>query len=141
MATYYYKEISRVNDDNPLKDVKLVIPNYQRPYKWTAKNVIQLLDDIIEAKNDHKAVYRVGTLILHYDKEKNIYNVVDGQQRVTTFALLLLALFEKEENIEFLKNQVTDNPYTRANIVNNYRAFVRRRDAMIDTHTNAMLPI
>lgn len=129
------KEILRVNDNNPLKDIKLVIPNYQRPYKWTAKNAIQLLDDIIEAKNDNKAVYRVGTLILHYDKEKNIYNVVDGQQRVTTFALLLLALFEKEENIEFLKNQVTDNPYTRANIVNNYRAFVRRRDAMIDTHT------
>lgn len=128
-------KISRVNNGNPLEDVKLVIPNYQRPYKWTAKNAIQLLDDIIEAKNENKAVYRVGTLILHYDREKNIYNVVDGQQRVTTFALLLLALFEKEENIEFLNNQVTDNPYTRANIANNYRAFVRRRDAMIDTHT------
>ena len=80
-------KISRVNNGNPLNDIKLVIPNYQRPYKWTAKNAIQLLDDIIEAKNDNKEVYRVGTLILHYDKENNIYNVVDGQQRVTTFAL------------------------------------------------------
>ena len=127
-------KISRVNNGNPLNDIKLVIPNYQRPYKWTAKNAIQLLDDIIEAKNDNKEVYRVGTLILHYDKENNIYNVVDGQQRVTTFALLLLAFLE-EKNIEFLNNQVTDNPFTRVNVANNYRAFVRRRDAMIDTQT------
>ena len=128
-------EISRVNDDHPLKDIKLVIPNYQRPYKWTAKNAIQLLDDIIEAKNDNKEVYRVGTLILHYDKEKNIYNLVDGQQRVTTFSLLLLALLE-EQRIEFLDQQVSDNPYTRVNVANNYRAFVRRRDAIADAHTN-----
>ena len=128
-------DISRVNDDHPLKDIKLVIPNYQRPYKWTAKNAIQLLDDIIEAKNDNKEVYRVGTLILHYDKEKNIYNIVDGQQRVTTFSLLLLALLE-EQRIEFLDQQVSDNPYTRVNVANNYRAFVRRRDAIADAHTN-----
>lgn len=126
--------ISEVNGDKPLENIELVIPNYQRPYKWTAKNAIQLLDDIIEAKNDNKEVYRVGTLILHYDKEKNIYNVVDGQQRVTTFALLLSALLE-EKNIEFLNNQVSDNPFTRVNVANNYRAFVRRRNAMIDAHT------
>ena len=127
-------KISRVNNGNPPEDVKLVIPNYQRPYKWTAKNAIQLLDDIIEAKNDNKEVYRVGTLILHHDTKNDFYNIVDGQQRVTTFALLLSALLE-EKNIKFLENQVTDNPFTRQNVANNYRAFVRRRDAMIDTHT------
>ena len=85
-------KISRVNGNNPLNGIKLVNANYQRPYKKTTKNAIQLLDDIIEAKNENKEVYRVGTLILHFDKEKNIYNIVDGQQRVTTFALLLMAL-------------------------------------------------
>ena len=125
--------VSRVNDANPLIDIKLAIPNYQRPYKWTAKNAIQLLDDIIEAKNDNKEVYRVGTLILHHDTKNDFYNIVDGQQRVTTFALLLSALLE--ENIKFLENQVTDNPFTRQNVANNYRAFVRRRNAMVDTHT------
>ena len=125
--------ISRVNGDNHLKGIELTIPNYQRPYKWTAKNAIQLLDDIIEAKNDNKEVYRVGTLILHHDTKNGFYNIVDGQQRVTTFALLLSALLE--ENIKFLENQVTDNPFTRQNVANNYRAFVRRRDAMVDTHT------
>ena len=128
-------EISRVNDDNLLNDIKLVIPNYQRPYKWTAKNAIQLLDDIIEAKNDNKEVYRVGTLILHHEKGDDVYNIVDGQQRVTTFALLLEA-FGEDKPIPFLNQQVTDNPYTRENVANNYRAFVRRRDAMAEEKTN-----
>ena len=44
--------------------IQLKIPIYQRPYKWTAKNAIQLLDDIIEAKNANKEVYRLGTLDL-----------------------------------------------------------------------------
>lgn len=128
-------EVSRVNDGNPLINVKLAIPNYQRPYKWTAKNAIQLLDDIIDARNSNKGVYRVGTLILHHDKDNSVYNIVDGQQRVTTFALLLLALLETR-HIEFLEQQVTDNPYTRENVTNNYRAFVRRRDAMLNDNIN-----
>lgn len=100
--------ISRVNGDNHLKGIELAIPNYQRPYKWTAKNAIQLLDDIIEAKNENKEVYRVGTLILHYDKEKNIYNVVDGQQRLTTLFILLKAL--KQE----VRNKLTYRARTRS---------------------------
>jgi len=126
--------ITKDKDDKPIENVRLTIPNYQRPYKWTAKNAIQLLDDIIEAKNSNKEVYRVGTLILHYDGEKNIYNVVDGQQRVTTFALLIKALLE-EKSIAFLNQQVTDNSYTRENVASNYRAFVRRRDAMSEEKT------
>lgn len=128
------KRITRMRDDKALENVELMIPNYQRPYKWTAKNAIQLLDDIIEAKNDNKEVYRVGTLILHYDEKDNSYNIVDGQQRVTTFVLLLLALLERD--IYFLLNEMfMDNPYTRENVVNNFRAFVRRRDAMTDSRT------
>jgi hypothetical protein len=81
----------------------------------------------------------VGTLILQHDKDSNVYNIVDGQQRVTTFALLLKALLE-EKSLDFLNQQVTDNPYTRENVANNYRAFVRRRDAMTDAHTKDNAP-
>lgn len=127
------KRISQMRDDKVLDDVGLVVPDYQRPYKWTAKNAIQLLDDIIEAKNTNKEVYRVGTLILHHDDKDGSYNIVDGQQRVTTFALLLMALMEKD--IYFLNEMVLDNPFTRENVANNYRAFIRRRDAMTDVRT------
>lgn len=131
------KRITEVNNDKALENVELEIPNYQRPYKWTAKNAIQLLDDIIGAKNDNKEVYRVGTLILHHDEKENSYNIVDGQQRVTTFALLLHALLEKD--IYFLNKEFMDNPFTRENVANNYRAFVRRRDAMTDARTKELI--
>ena len=57
--------ITRKKNGKPIENVWLSIPEYQRPYKWTARNAIQLLDDIIEARNNNKEVYRVGTLILH----------------------------------------------------------------------------
>lgn len=40
------KESAEIKSINELLKMKLVIPNYQRPYKWTAKNVADLLDDI-----------------------------------------------------------------------------------------------
>ena len=60
--------ISRIDNGDTCEHVLLTIPEYQRPYKWTAKNANQLLDDIEEAMNANKEVYRVGTLILH-DKD------------------------------------------------------------------------
>ncbi len=103
-------KITQGEDGKAIDNIKLVIPNYQRPYKWTAKNVIQLLDDIIEAKAGNKEVYRVGTLILHKDnKAETIYNVVDGQQRTITFCLLLKAFGLSE--IGFLNQSLSDNSY------------------------------
>lgn len=108
---------------NGIHGVKLEIPNYQRPYKWTAKNSIQLLDDIVTAKNENKETYRVGTLILHHDKASN-YNIVDGQQRTITFSLLLKAL--GADPIQFLGQSISMNQYNRSNIPNNYRILERR---------------
>ncbi len=126
--------ITRKKDGKPIENVRLTIPDYQRPYKWTARNAIRLLDDIIDARNNNKEVYRVGTLILH--KETNnqgqeVYNIVDGQQRTITFSLLLYSLYELEKpndrrEISFLNQQVFDNTYSRHNIPNNLNAFRRR---------------
>lgn len=116
-------KITNKGDNKPIDNIKLSIPIYQRPYKWTAKNIIQLLDDIINAKNENKEVYRVGTLILHLDKEGN-YNIVDGQQRTISFSLLLTALGEK--NIDFLYEKLPDNYDTRRNIANNFSALEKR---------------
>ena len=127
-----HNKITRNGDSKPIGNVKLNIPEYRRPYKWTARNAIQLLDDIIEAKNENKEVYRVGTLILHKDKDEKgcvRYNIVDGQQRTITFSLLLYALYEatgETGTVDFLGQQVFNNEYSRRNIPNNYNAFRRR---------------
>ncbi len=125
--------ITRKKDGKLLENVTLSVPEYQRPYKWTARNAIQLLDDVIEAMNDNKEVYRVGTLILHRkeDGDNVLYNIVDGQQRTITFSLLLYALYELEDEgprgkISFLGQNVYANQFNRNNIPNNLNAFRRR---------------
>lgn len=74
---------------------EITIPDYQRPYKWTQRNVIELLDDIMKAIHDSRNhtdfKYRIGTVILFRRDEKN-YEVVDGQQRLITLTLICKAL-------------------------------------------------
>jgi hypothetical protein len=124
-----HNKITQNKDDKASPEINLVIPNYQRPYKWTGKNVIQLLDDIFYAKNENKETYRVGTLILHHDKDGK-YNIVDGQQRTITFSLLLKAL--GADPISFLGQSLTNNPHNTHNIPNNFRTLKRRADNIVD---------
>ena len=83
----------------------LRIPDYQRPYKWTKRSVLELLGDIdkmviekcLEDKVEPSAVpYRVGTIVLNKKKDetdnKEYYDIVDGQQRTITFTLLALGV-------------------------------------------------
>lgn len=76
-----------------LLELKIHIPNYQRPYVWTQKNVDQLLTDINNARINGKLQYQIGSIILHQPKKYDeLYNIVDGQQRITTICLILHAL-------------------------------------------------
>ena len=122
-------KITDSEDGSSIDGIVLRIPEYQRPYKWTAKNANQLLDDIIEAMNANKEVYRVGTLILH--KDKGEYYIVDGQQRTITFSLLLKAL-DGNLNIPFLEQKVSDNEHNMKNVMNNYRSLQRRLEPLRD---------
>jgi hypothetical protein len=74
----------------PIFTLPLHIPNYQRPYKWQAFDVHQLLDDLQDHFLQRRQRYRLGTLVLHRENSKR--NIVDGQQRLTTLYLLLHAL-------------------------------------------------
>lgn len=78
------KKVNRVLVSN------LVIPNYQRPYRWTEDNVRLLLEDIALNWKEEKSSYRIGSLILNNDN--SMFNIVDGQQRLTTILLILKAL-------------------------------------------------
>ncbi len=125
-----HNKITSTEDGNSIQNIILKIPEYQRPYKWTVKNVNQLLDDIENAMYNNKEVYRVGTLILHYDEKAQSYNIVDGQQRIITFALLLSCICE--EQIDFLKQKLSNNQYNLHNVLNNHRALSRRIDKLVD---------
>lgn len=67
---------------------QLCIPEYQRPYVWSEKQINRLLDDLYEyhvCKGD-KPLFYLGSIILH--QENNDLKIIDGQQRITTMLLL-----------------------------------------------------
>ncbi len=70
-----------------------IVPDYQREYVWTDKEVHQLLEDVgeqIDAGTTRE--YFIGTILVSPTDQKGHYEVIDGQQRLTTFFLLLCAL-------------------------------------------------
>ena len=67
--------------------LNLKIPDYQRIYCWPQKNVELLLDDIFIPRGHE---YHLGTIILQ--KKNDGYDIIDGQQRTVTLALILRAL-------------------------------------------------
>lgn len=96
---------------------KLTIPEYQRPYKWTEKNVIALLDDIFEFVIFKNKNYRLGSVILH--EEGDDKHIVDGQQRLTTITILLKCLNDQFDGL--LLQQKFKHKISKNNIVYNQR--------------------
>ncbi|NHB46146.1 DUF262 domain-containing protein [Helicobacter pylori] len=102
--------------DRPLKDILATalvsyyqIPDYQRPYQWTEKNCTKLLDDLFSSyeyyKENKESDYFCDSLVLilisEDSKKARTYDIVDGQQRLSTFILLtkvLSALYDKNLN-------------------------------------------
>jgi uncharacterized protein with ParB-like and HNH nuclease domain len=136
-------ETTIINVGQLLLYEKLVIPQYQRPYKWTTQNVLQLVEDIYNHKN--KSAYRLGTIVLH-DDGKNL-NIVDGQQRTITLILLAKAIIQHRSEIvknpettrlmhtikEKLINPDFNNDLSIFNIRENYFE-IERRIASFDEH-------
>ncbi|GAA6164089.1 DUF262 domain-containing protein [Pelagimonas sp. KU-00592-HH] len=68
------------------------IPAYQRPYSWTKKEAGELLEDVIEAMNEGRDQYFLGSLVLVKTPGEKLAQVVDGQQRLTTLTILFSVL-------------------------------------------------
>ncbi len=93
------------------------IPIYQRPYQWTEENCKKLLDDLLSSYECYKeSDYFCGSLVLiaiGKDSETNAetYDVVDGQQRLSTFILLakVLATLYSERLTEESKDYLQES--------------------------------
>ena len=81
---------------------KYKIPIYQRNYAWKEPQIRQLIQDIYDycgEKNKEKKYY-IGTLVVRPDKEKNTFEVIDGQQRLTTLSMLVAYLKKVSNNTQ-----------------------------------------
>ncbi|MEQ8704023.1 MAG: DUF262 domain-containing protein [Phaeodactylibacter sp.] len=77
-----------------------VIPRYQRNYAWTEAHISQLIEDVLDNVGSPLPYY-IGTLVVFprkKDGKLNSYEVIDGQQRLTTLTLLSAYLTQKERN-------------------------------------------
>lgn len=105
----------------------LAIPDYQRPYKWTKRNIEELLTDISKAieegqKYGKSYKYRIGTILIHNSQDGKLY-IVDGQQRIISIALVCLYL-RPSFHSDLIDHCFSDN-VSKQNIRDNYM-FIRQ---------------
>ena len=127
---------ARILSVEELLKLDLVIPSYQRPYKWTEKNITELILDIqksIEDKNRYsKFKYRVGTVILYRESKAKPYEVVDGQQRLLSF-LLLKRCLDPNFTCKLLSTKFSDK-VTKQNLHDNAQ-YIREWFSSVDDAT------
>lgn len=102
----------------------LIIPDYQRAYVWDTERVKILLEDLDEyldmKSNENKPnTYLLGSLILHKNNDTNEFEVVDGQQRLVSLALILHALNDSDSS-EFLGKSEFAHSESKKHIKENY---------------------
>lgn len=104
----------KVEDIFNSKTVKYKIPIYQRNYAWKEPQIRQLIQDIYDycgEKNKEKKYY-IGTLVVRPDKEKNTFEVIDGQQRLTTLSMLVAYLKKVSNNTQESEKTKLENTIT-----------------------------
>lgn len=98
MGRELFKQPPHVEDIRTLFNNCFSIPVFQRPYSWGSEEINELFDDIeeyfFEKENDEMFI---GTVYLSLNRQIKTsisqYDIIDGQQRITTLSLILLMLF------------------------------------------------
>jgi len=83
-----------------LKDYRFFVPSYQRGYRWTRQEVTYLLDDVKEFSIKDGKCYCIQPLIVKR-RDDGSFEVVDGQQRLTTIYIFMKIAEEKTEYLPF----------------------------------------
>lgn len=81
------------------KEHKFIVPEYQRPYEWTEEQVDTLFDDLWEFSSSEKGDsedYFLGCIV--FFENEGEYEIIDGQQRLTSLFLFLRAIYVSLEN-------------------------------------------
>ena len=121
----------------------LSIPSYQRPYKWSTESAGILFNDLYNSFKKGNKEYRVGTVVLHYDSEFNTFNIVDGQQRLTTLSILIYCANKDRKDDDYtpclLKKEKQYTEASRKAIVSNYRLLRKKYSNLEDSEKDNFL--
>lgn len=105
----------------PLLELPLIIPEYQRPYKWQSQHVNQLLDDLTRHQN--KSTYRLGTIVLYQESGKRLtqFEIVDGQQRLLTLTLIIHLLAQDLDTKNICQLNLLETNFKSSTTISNLR--------------------
>jgi uncharacterized protein with ParB-like and HNH nuclease domain len=104
-------------------DKNFVIPVYQRNYDWNKENCKQLFEDLMDVINNQRKSHFFGSIVYLYNDETEEngqeFIIIDGQQRITTLTLLMIALVHEQEetgkdnnlDINLIKNEYLVGKY------------------------------
>ncbi|MCD8416096.1 DUF262 domain-containing HNH endonuclease family protein [Tenacibaculum dicentrarchi] len=91
------------------------IPDYQRPYSWDKENISDLIDDLVSAfKRNNNENYFCGSIVLVENNNDNRFDVIDGQQRITTFTIIACVFRDLYKDIlgkkalKYISNSIQD---------------------------------
>ena len=106
---------------------RFIIPVYQRNYSWKRENCRQLYDDLIRLSVTGRSMHFFGSLVSVYNGVSEEFLIIDGQQRVTTVSLLLLAIHNilKEGKLDAEDKKLIDKVYNKY-LVDEYDPTERR---------------
>ena len=93
-----------------LKTRRFKVPAYQRSYAWEREHVESLLNDINDAIHNKEKEYFLGSVVVTAPVNQR-YEIVDGQQRLTTVSLLIAAIkdiFQRDGDIEVVTSVRSD---------------------------------
>jgi uncharacterized protein DUF262/uncharacterized protein DUF1524 len=111
-------ESHKYSIEEAFRECFYIVPDYQREYVWTEKEVQQLLDDVDEQiDGGNSGEYFIGTVLVSPAGQRNHYEVIDGQQRLTTLFLLLCVLkhlFRGEPQVQALSGLISTSFADRA---------------------------
>lgn len=91
-------------------DYRFIIPSFQRPYSWRRENMLELIGDLEDAARTPERPYFLGSLILVKSggngsrAQERQYQVIDGQQRLTSLSILIAVLRDLETDEELLRD-------------------------------------
>ena len=105
------------------EDKRFVVPVYQRPYSWKKSNCKQLIDDLIEVYQKGYKSHFFGSIVYVANDigGYNEYIIIDGQQRLTTVSLLLLAIRNYIVNNKVSIEGINGSKITNGYLVDQYQ--------------------
>ncbi len=79
---------------------RLIIPMFQRPYSWRLEQIDEFFNDIIPLLSNPNLKHFLGLVVLVKDNQEGIYEIIDGQQRLTTISITLSILRDKLDDLK-----------------------------------------